>query len=248
MNNFEINGYKLSDSEQIIAIIIIILSALVFVLSIGLFSMWIYYSWIKRVNSQNYTGADLTKYIFDKTNTDVQIKNSWFYVKYWNYNKRKNTYRLRPWTYSRKSIWTMMEASQQAYVTTIRKEKGKQFWLIFRLPLLFRIIGGIGGISLIFLAIHDSNNLNDWDFGHWLLVIMGISIIFIGYTIADVGRVYVLWKNVLPVIKDSGLSNEELAAIKRIFFWRMIYSIVVVILEILKLIFRIAINSNKSSK
>ncbi len=247
MSNIKLNGKYLTSNEEIVFWIVIGISALLLLLSIGLFSMWIYYSWIKRNNSKNYTGEDITKFLFEKTGTNVEIKKSIFYAKYWNYNKRKGTHKLRPWTFSRRSVWTMMEASQQAYVTTIRKEKGKQFWWIFRLPFIFRLVGAIAGMALIYLGASKETDFNKWDFQNWLWIISGISVIFIGYTIADAGRVYVFWKNVVPLLKDSGLSEKELKAINRIYFWRLVYSVVAVILEIIKLIIRLTeFSDNKS--
>lgn len=248
MNNIKINGESLTTNEQIIFWIIVGFAGLVLLLSIGLFSMWIYYSWIRRNNSKNYTGKDITNHIFQKTGTNVEVKKSWFYIKYWNYNKKRGTHKLRPWTYDRRSIWTLMEASQQAYATSIRKEKGKQYWLIFRLPGIFRIIGLIAGIGLMYLGLKDVNNLDAITYGDWTWIGLGITVVFIGYVIADSGRVFVLWRSVTPLLKDSGLQESELKAINRIYFWRLVYSIAVVILELLKLILQIAEKYSRNRK
>jgi len=248
MNNIQLNGKPLTGNEEIIAWVIVGLSALTALLGLGLFIMWIYYSWIRRNNSKNYTGADITEYMFKKTGTNVEVKSAWMYIKYWNYNKRAGTHKLRPWTYNRKSIWTMMEASQQAYATTIRATKGKQFWLIFRIPSIFRIIGLLAGAGLIYLGVKDVTGLENLSLDNWVWIALGISAIFVGYVIADSGRVFVLWRNVVPLLKDSGLSDEELKAINRIFFWRLVYSLAIVIVELIKLVLKLADAASKNNK
>lgn len=225
---------------------------IVFILGFGLFVLWIRYSLVKRNNSLNYTGADVTGAIFNKTGINVEIKNSLFYSKYWNHNKKRGTYRLRPWTYSRKSIWTMMEASQQAYATTIRETDKAQFWIAFRLPQLVMSIGGLIGIALTFWGVWaiTSNNVDPYSasWKTWSLIISGLSIIALSSIYATCWRAWCLKKNVVPLIKDLGFSEYELKAIQRIFNWAFLYSIANAILQTLRVILSIADSRNSNSR
>ncbi len=236
--------FGLSGSSLVAAYIVIGFSIAVILLSIGLFTMWIYYSWIRRTNSKDFTGKTITEYMFKQAKVDVEVKKSWLYIKYWNYNKRRATHKLRPWTYNRQSIWTLMEAAQQAYATTIRQSKSKQFWMIFRLPNIFKGIGVIGSIGLFYLGLKGVPSGGDLALRDWIWVSLGLAVLFISYTIADAGRVFILWKNVVPLLKDSGLNEKELKAISRIYFWRLVYSVVVVILELIKTAIEISRQAN----
>lgn len=241
----KIGNDTLTDSTAYVFIAICVLAGIVLLLSIGIAIMWIKYSLIERNNSKNWTGEDATKWIFNKTGmVNVEIKSSIFYMKYWNYNKRRGTYKLRPWTFNRRSIWTLMEAAQQAYASSIRATKGKTFWLLFRLPGIIRAIGVIGGIALMYLGLKDSTQ--DWS--DWTLVAIGVIVIFISFLIAECGRLWVLWRNVPKLLKESGLTEAELKAINRIYFWRFVYSVAAVILEIVKLVLQIMSKYNNNQK
>ena len=254
LNWLKNNGKPLTSTEEIITWVLIGFAALALLLTLLLGIMWIYYSWIKRSNSKDYTGKDITEYIFQKTGTEVEVVSAWMYLKYWNYNKRRNTHKLRPWTHNRKSIWTLMEASQQAYATSIRKDNAKQYWLIFRIPGILRFIGVIAGGLLFYMGLKglgdgSINSIQDIELKNWIWIGLGTTVILLAYTIADVGRVFLLWKNVKPLLADSGLNEKELKAINRIFFWRLMYSLVIVIIELIKLALKVAqaLNKNKTN-
>ena len=248
IKNIKLDGRTLTGSELTMAYVVFGFGALLLLLSLGIAIMWVYYSWIRRNNSKNYTGKEISEFIFKKAGMNPEIKSSFFYVKYWNLNKRKNTYRLRPWTMNRRSIWTMMEASQQAYASTIRETKGKTFWLIFRLPVILRVAGALVSALFIYLGLKTfDGGISNMNTKTWLLFSVAISVLLISYTIADVGKVYVLWKNIVPLLKDSGLDEKELKAINRIYFWRMVYAIVVVILEVIKLVVQLLNSKNANN-
>lgn len=224
------------------------LTALMLFLTLMLAFLWIYYSMIRRNNSKNWTGRDMTEYVFNKAGMNVDIKSSFFYIKYWNYNKRKGTYRLRPWTHNRRSIWTLMEAAQQAWASSIRQERGKLFWLVFRLPFIWRVLGFVGAVVIFVLSLRGANFDDGLSTGRWIGIAAGVSVLFIGYLIADAGRIFYIKKNVVPFIRDCGLEEREIKAINRIYLWRLIYSVAAVIIELIKLALKIAneVNNQKS--
>ncbi len=248
-------------SNPIIWTIIIVISLVFLVMlvaGIAIFYLWIKHSWIRRNNSKNFTGEDVSRKILDKGGLkNTKIFSSFLYVKYWNFNKRKNTYRLRPWTHNRRSVWTMMEASQQAWVATLRGANKKQYWMIFRLPIVFKIIGAIVGIVTSAMAYSLINKSGGWDglqgnkskqILFWLDLSIGFSVGAILFMVAEVGKIYLIRKNVVPYIEKMGLNQEELKTIKRIYNWRMVYAVAQAILEIIKLLLRIAARLNEANK
>lgn len=219
-------------------ILAIIFGAAVFVVGMGLLIMWIKYSLIRRNNSANYTGRDLTEKLFAQNGQSHDIKSSFFYAKYWNHNKRRGTYKLRPWTHNRKSLWTMMEASQQAYATIIRESNPKTFWMAFRLPQIVSLAGALIGFGFIAWGIYGvglTTDLIDWNWGTWFKVSLGFSIALLALMYASIYRAYVLKKNVPPMLEGSGLSQEEIKIIKRIFNWALAYAVLNSILQLIKI-------------
>ena len=232
----------------------LVVGAITFILGIGLFVMWVKYSLFKRDNSINATGGQLTQWIFNKNNVDAQITSSFFYSKYWNHNKRRNTYKLRPWTHNRKSIWTMMEASQQAYATVIRQKKTKTFWYAFRLPQLISFAGTLVGIGLIAWGItalkesgHGSINWSNASWGIYVKISIGLSVIMLASMYSQVWRAALLKKHVIPLIKDSGLNDYELKAIQRIFTWALLYAVANAILQTIRVITEILSSRNNNN-
>ena len=230
----------------------LVVAAITIVLGFGLFVMWIKYSLFKRNNSINATGGQLTQWIFNNNGINAEIRSSFFYSKYWNHNKRRNTYKLRPWTMGRKSIWTMMEAAQQAYVTVIRGKKKKTFWYAFRLPQIISFAGTFAGIGLIAWAItglKESGHVIDWSkvsWGIYLKISLGISVVMLASMYAQVWRAAVLKRNVVPMIKKSGLNESELKAIQRIFTWALLYAIANAILQSIRVIVEILSKKNNN--
>lgn len=237
---------------EVLFIFAICAGVFVFLTGMGLFIMWIKYSWLERTNSAGYTGETITQDIFDNNDVSVEIKSSYFYAKYWNHNKRKNTYRLRGWTFRRSSIWTMMEASQQAYATVIREKKTKTFWGAFRLPKLISFGGsliGFGIIAWVFYSAKETGltNISTYSWDMWLKISLGLSIALLTMLYAMVYRAYTLKKNVVPMLrKSTKLSEDELIKIQRIFKWAFIYAIGQSLLQTLRVILEIF--SESSSK
>ena len=232
---------------EVIIILLVIAGIMVFISTIGLFVMWIKYSWIKRNNSKDFTGEEITKKLFQENHINPKIKKSFFYVKYWNHKKKTNTYKLRPWTYSRKSIWTMMEASQQAYATIIRQTNKKTFWLVFRIPQIIAIGGLLIGSGIIFLGLETTKQVGTSIDINWK-TILGISIVIFTIIFSLVWRSWLLRKNVPNLIKNCGLNKYELNAIKKIFTWFLVYAIAQAILQIIRIILRVAeMYNNKSN-
>jgi len=208
---------------------------------------WIYYSWIKRNNSRGINGGDITQELFNKKGINASIKSSFFYIKYWNHNKRLDRHKLRPWTYHRRSVWTMMEASQQAYATIIRSSEPKTFWLAFRLPKLIQILGTIISFLILITTIFlwSKNNPNGADDPNapvwqlWLGISVAIGILFAITLWATVWRANILRKNVPPLLEGI-LNDHEIKVIKRIFWLAFLQAIIKSILETLKTILRMA--------
>jgi hypothetical protein len=237
--------------SNILLWVLLPVSLIVLVSGLGIFILWIRFSWIKRTNSADYTGADLTNKMFNKAKINPEIKNSIFYAKYWNHNKRRNTYRLRPWTYQRKSIWTMMEASQQAYATIIRQTQPKAFWLAFRLPGFIKIGGSVISIGLIIYAFTGSNQIVNGTLTvtQWFIVSIAIGILITSMLVSEIWMIWILRRDVPTYLQDSGLSEYEIKSIKLIFTWRLVYAIARAIAEILRIAIQIAsrLNSNSNS-
>lgn len=246
----KIIGHNVSDLEIGLAWAAIVVGAFVMILGLGLFVMWIRYSWIERNNTLNITGGELTQKIFQDHGLNPEIKSSFFYSKYWNHNARRNTYRLRPWTHDRRSLWTMMEASQQAYATTIRNTNKREFWLAFRLPQLVMWAGGLIGGGLIAYGIYGyekagTPSQNFWD--TWFWMVMGTLILIIAMTYATCWRAWKLKKNVVPMISKVGFAEHELRIIQSIFNWAFLYAFANAILQTIRIALEIAqkINDKK---
>lgn len=207
--------------------------------------LWIKYSLIRSSNSLNVTGGQVTQEIFRRNGVSAEIRPRWFYVKYWNHNKRRNTYALRPWTNDRKSIWTMMEATQQAYATTIRETNKKAFYLAFRLPNIIGIVGSIVGTILIALVIWKSDSLKDAY--KYTGIGLGISVMVVTQSISCVWKASKIRKNAVPLIKDLGFQPDELKQIQFIYNFFYFLAIVRAIYETIKLIIKIAQKVNEKS-
>lgn len=218
---------------------IIVFSVIAFIFGIIIFVSWIKHSWINRENSLNYTGADLTKHIFRNNNINAEVKSSFWYAKYWNHNSRRNTYKLRPWTHSRKSLWTMMEASQQAYATVIKNNNKRKFFIVFRLPFIINIISLLVSVALVFYATKNLNSFSDiWKAGIsvWSFIIFSVVILFLSASYSVTYRSYTLKKNVVPMIKSIGFLPHEIETIQKIFNLVFIYSFLIAIIDTLWLI------------
>ena len=239
----------LSTTNEVILILGGVVGLLTTVAGLGLFVMWIKYSWIKRSNSQNYTGADLTNVMFQNEGQNYEIRSSFFYLKFWNHNKRRNTYKLRPWTHDRRSVWTMMEASQQAYASIIREKHPKTFWTAFRLPRLVSMGGAIIGVGIMVWGIKaavDLGSLENWNFEAWLKVSIGISVVLVSVAYATVYRAYVLKKNVVPLLEKTGLNQYELDSIQKIFNWALVYAIANAIWQTIRIVGEVLDKSGKT--
>ncbi|CAM9100346.1 hypothetical protein [Mycoplasma todarodis] len=222
-----------------IAQVILILALII---SIAFILMWIYNSKIKRKNSKDYTGKDITNYIFDKRGVEVNYKESYLYVKFWNYYKKKKLYRIRPWTASRKSLWTLMDASQQAYVTTaIERNEKKQLWGIFWAPLIIVIVGYV--LCGVFL-VADAKTLKNYETlkgVNWTWMSLAIASVIFSHSIADFTRIVTVWRKVMPLLKETGLTKRELITINVIFFLRSLLSIISYFLTVKKIFVKLSL-------
>lgn len=222
------------------AIALMVIGGLTLVCGIIALVFWIKYSWIRNTNSQNLNGAMVTKKILSNSSlANAEIKKSIMYAKYWNHNKKKNTYRLRPWTHDRQSLWTIMEATSQAYASTVRTTKSKEFWWLFRLPSIIKIIAAIVGFITAYLMLNADTPTG-------LFVTAVIGIIGVPFLFANCGGLYVLMKNAMPLVESLGLTEEEVKIIKRIYVLRFVLTFIATILDLLRL--AIQLSESKSSR
>ncbi len=240
MNNSELK--QMPHDARVVWTITQVVLILALIISIAFILMWIYNSKIKRGNSKDFTGKSLTKHIFDKREVEVVYKESYLYVKFWNYYKKKKVHRLRPWTASRKSVWTLMDASQQAYVTTVieRNEK-KQLWGIFWAPLITVIVGYV--LCGVFLVV-DAKTLKNYQTlkgVNWTWMGLAIASVIVSHAIADFTRIVTVWRKVMPLLKETGLNDNELKRINVIFFLRSLLSIISYFLTIKKIFVKLAL-------
>ncbi len=235
-----------------LTIALLIALVAVLIMSIVVFVIYIKTSWIERENSKNITGGELARKILDEEGmSDVEIKPSYFYVKYWNHSKRKKTFRLRPWTVNRRSIWTMTEAAQQTVVSTWRRKKGRMgtAFSIFRIPTILSIISvilSIGTIIYVYLKFRTGEGLSiNSSEGK-----KAITIIIIAFTViatltawADVLKLSIIRKHVTPILQKQGFTEKEMRLFKLIYTSRLILAIAVAIYNTIRLILQIAASS-----
>ena len=233
-------------------IALIIAFVAVLIMSLVVFAVYVKTSWIERENSKNMTGGELTRKILNEEGmADVEIKPSYFYAKYWNHSKRKNTFRLRPWTIRRRSIWTMTEAAQQTVVSTWRRKKGRMgtAFTIFRIPTIISVasvILSIGTIIYMFLKFRTGEGIavNSPE-GRKTIAIVIIAFTFIATLTAwaDVLKLSIIKKHVTPILEKQGFTDKEIKLFKLIYTSRLILAIAVAIYNTLRLILQIAASS-----
>ncbi|CAM9139373.1 hypothetical protein MYMA111404_03380 [Mycoplasma marinum] len=238
MNN-KTNSNQLNGTAGTTSLIIGIFLLITLMTLLTLLIVWFFHSQIKRKNSKNYTGYEMSKYIFKKTNVQVEIKNTFFYVKFWNYNKRENVHKLRPWTSNKKSIWALMEASKQAYVTSAVINKSKDLWRLFWIPLIIKTIGYILFIVFLLVSKKDYSNANIKDNVNWVWIGTSVGVLFASHTIADIIRTTTIWKRVMILLIDSELDSKEIESIRLMFLVRTLFSLGAYFIDNNKLIVRI---------
>ncbi|NQZ29077.1 MAG: zinc metallopeptidase [Mycoplasmatales bacterium] len=230
-------------------IMLIVVATIILIMSLVVFAIYIKTSWIERENSKNITGGELARKILDEEGMDnVKIKPSYFYIKYWNHSKRKNTFRLRPWTVNRRSIWTMTESAQQTIVSTWRKNNGRMrtAFTIFRIPTIINIASlviSIGLIIYIYLNFH-SNGSFSINSPKWRKTIV---IFIVGFTFAatlvawaDVVKLSIIKKHVIPILEKQGFTDNEIKLFKLIYTSRLFLIIAIAIYRTLELMTQIA--------
>ncbi|TCG11074.1 hypothetical protein [Mycoplasma todarodis] len=240
MNETELK--QMPHDAKVVWIIAQVILVLALIIAVTFILMWIYNSKIKKGNSKDFTGKSLTKHIFDKREVEVNYKESYLYVKFWNYYKKKKIHKLRPWTASKKSIWTLMDASQQAYVTTVieRNEK-KQLWGIFWAPLITVIVGYV--LCGVFLVV-DTQTLKNFETlkgVNWTWMGLAIASVIFSHSIADFIRIVTVWRKVMPLLKETGLTDKELKTINAIFFLRSLLSIISYFLTVKKIFVKLSL-------
>ena len=226
------------------------LAGVAFLTSMVVFVQWIRYSWIRKNNSLDYTGRDVTQALFNNAGISKEIKSSMWYAKYWNSGKKGTYYRLRPWTHDRKSIWTVMEASRQAYAEITRSTDKKRYWLAFRLPSVLNIGGTLVAAAIASIGIIEVRELKAGEtlsVKAWISFGAAVSMLFTITSISYCWANYALMKHVLPILRPLGFQEEELRAIKSIFVWLFISALVYAIYNTVQTILRVVAATSKSS-
>ncbi|CAM9096711.1 zinc metallopeptidase [Mycoplasma marinum] len=257
MKNFT---YKeIVDNKFLLAALIIFIIALVFmfIMQIVVLITYIKTSWIDRRNSKNMTGGDLARKILDQEEMqDTRIVSSFFYVKYWNHSRFRKTFKLRPWTVNRSSLWTMTEAAQQTVVSTWRKKKGRMGmnFTIFRIPTILSIISVLLSILVIaysFLTLREdaSGNISHSRIIKTATIII-ITFLFIGMLVswADVVKMKIIRKHVLPILEKQGFTQEEIKKFNIIYTSRLLLAIATAIYNTILLILKISTMSKGDNK
>ncbi|TCG11097.1 zinc metallopeptidase [Mycoplasma todarodis] len=232
-----------------LTIALLIAFAAVLIMSIVVFVVYVKTSWIERENSKNVTGGDLARTILNEEGmSDVEIKPSYFYAKYWNHSKRKKTFRLRPWTVNRRSIWTMTEAAQQTVVSTWRRKKGRMgtAFTIFRIPTILSVISvilSIGTLIYVYLKFRTGDGLaiNSSEGKKTIaILIIAFTVIATLTAWADVMKLSIIRKHVTPILQKQGFTEKEMRLFKLIYTSRLILAIAIALYNTIRLMLQIA--------
>ncbi len=245
----EIFSHITSHPILLTAIIVVSISILFAIAAaIAVAIIYIKTSWVDRGNSKNLTGGELARKILDKNGMkSTTLKPAWIYIKYWNHSKRKDTFKLRPWTVNRKSIWTMTEAAQQTVVSTWRSQHGKlgMAFKIFRFPTLIKILASLlafASAGITFWLLHSQKIvLNTPKDLAKIAGILSFILLLIASLIAwaDVLKLAIIRKKVTPHLLEQGFNKKEIKAFRMIYTSRLVLAIAIAILTTIRMILRL---------
>ncbi len=256
MNNLLINTNAEADTS-IIILAVMLFAAGIAVILIAIFYCfyWLKHSWFSQKNRKRFTGqvfARKTMQYYGVANPQITSSWIWGSFKMWNYRRREKRLSLKPWTFNRKSRWTLNEAMENAYFATLIDKHDKRIWL-YRFA--SRISGFLSAIAFCIgfwliapiLNLTSGTQIADWE----LNIFTFIFIAFITFTswIAVIWRIEILKKSkpfLDDALKKGDITTYEYTIIRRILKLRLWYATAEAIYHSIQLAIRIAIrNSNK---
>lgn len=259
------NPQTWSTSLIVLAVLLAIVGVILLIVTIIWFVTWIKYSCFHRENSANLTGGELSqKYLktyginakrikfkgFGNINSII-VEPKFFYLRPYLFNNGNFTLRLLPWTYYRRSIYTLAIAMESTWaVSSSNSSRFNTFWWDFsRKIILFFIL--IPFILAILFAISPANS---WitlsaSGANTLSIILSIlgSILLIVFSTMQM----IFYANSRKEICQNlvGILNaKEIRAISWIFQIKFIYYLIRMVYEILQFIFRIVMYIQQSEK
>lgn len=236
---------------------ILIYSYIIVLLALGIFtlvwfSIWIYYSWIKRVNSANLTGAEFSK-LFIETNGGInkkfrgqyadesyklKIKSSFLFLTPYENKRSYFSLKLLPWIYYRRSVYTLALALESSWaVSGKRSSKFNTYWWEFyrKWSLFFIIVPFI-----IPLFIGNS------PFVLGVVALLSVIVFFL-ISFSQLAFYYRLSRDQTLVLTGV-LSKSDIKAIRLIIAVKFIYYLARTLLEIIRIIWIIYSVINKKNK
>ncbi|WP_425381440.1 hypothetical protein [Spiroplasma endosymbiont of Polydrusus pterygomalis] len=254
-----------STSLIVLASLAAIVGMILFIVTMIWFVTWIKYSLFQRENSANLTGGELSqKYLktyginakrikfkgFGNVNS-ITVESKFFYLRPYLFNNGNFTLRLLPWTYHRRSIYTLAMAMESTWaVSSSNSSRFNTFWWDFsRKIILFFIL--IPFIFAILFAISPNNSwitlsANGANTFSIVLSVLG-SILLIIFSLMQMVFYAKSRKEICQHL--VGILNEkEIRAIGWIFQIKFIYYLIRMIYEILQFILRIVMYIQQNKK
>ncbi len=241
---------KMTPGLIVMATLLAIVGLVMMVTAIVYFIYWIKHSWIHRGNSHNYTGSDFsvkTMRAFG-VKKNIEVRSRYFFggYKFWNYSKARKALTLKPWTARRRSLWTLNEASENAYYATLVEKSAKR-------RLLYKFSASLSGLLIclvfilgimIMIPIFQNTNASTFQVNGviWVLNIIYTAVILIAIWISVLWYIEIV-KVMKPFlkkcVKNGELTEQEATIIRRIQKIRLFYAIVVAIYNAIQLAIRI---------
>lgn len=254
-----------STSLIVLASLVTIVGVILFVVTMIWFFTWIKYSWFHRENSANLTGGELSqKYLktyginakrikfkgFSNVNS-ITVEPRFFYLRPYLFSNGNFTLRLLPWTYHRRSIYTLATAMESTWaVSSSNSSRFNTFWWDFsrKITLFFILIPFALAIlfalsyanSLINLSAESDNIISI------VLLILGSILLILFSSIQMI--FYVKSRKEICQNLVNILNEKEIRAIRWIFQIKFIYYLIRMIYEILQLILRILMYIQQNEK
>lgn len=245
-----------STSLIVLGSLVAVVGIILFLVTMIWFVTWIKYSWFTRENSANLTGGELSKSYLQTYGINAQrikfkgfgnvnsitVEPKFFYLRPYLINNGHFTLRLLPWTYERRSLYTLAMAMESTWaVSSANSSRFNTFWWDFsrKITLFFILIPF--GLAVLF-ALSPSNawiTLSESSANTFSIVLSILGSILL--IIFSSMQMIFYAKSRKEICKNLiGILNEkEIRAINWIFQIKFIYYLIRMIYEILQLIFRI---------
>lgn len=224
------------------------------------FVVWIKYSWVKRNNSANLTGGQLSEVYLKKYGvnakrirvknkgdgsiTRVNVEPKFFYLSPYLVHDNTLSLRLLPWTYHRSSIYTLAMAMESTWaVSSSKSTRFNSFWWDFarKISLIFVLI------PLVFAAIFALAPYLNWSgfvSANSNVIAIVLSVLGAVFLIAfSVSQLVFYSKSRKEITKnlEGILQPNEIKAISFIFQIKFVYYLIRMIYEVLRFILQILI-------